>query len=561
MTRLAVLLATSLLFAIPAASTSAAPSASQVAPIVLNGQNGTLDVSVYLGPSADVASIPMMGTVSLKVCASTDCETYSTNYMSGPESYSSHRWLSAQVLIALRFNKSAVTVQVPKDIVDPTKGWSEPSNAVTGWTDPAAWFQTQTGRPTLQVLFGSLDSTSMTKADLCANYNPSKTYTSSISAYQQLDITGYTSAKYDLYYKGAIERTVDLSSSLTSNTGTSFAIPACGANAFSPFSMTGIQNLAAGRAYKLVYTITGAGKPDLGATLDFVTPGGCPSGDVSNSSPPRATSYGVTDENGVLFSYLALGLATWRLESVLGKRLAPIYNSPSKVGPYNGKLLNIKTSTEKWKYISSLDDWAKVIDNAESMTSKTVLGNTVFADCTATQVKTTLSIDETTTPAASQACVIEANVVKPAAIGPCYVKATVDNASVSASGVRRFSTPATVQMNYSFTSISAATTTSTTSTTLASTPVTYATTPTVKAAPTVKVARTLSGKTIASYAKLSVASTSKVSLRVVTSSAKICRVVGTSLKGLKAGTCKVTVSVKPKKGSTKSKTVSVKVTK
>jgi hypothetical protein len=116
-------------------------------------------------------------------------------------------------------------------------------------------------------------------------------------------------------------------------------------------------------------------------------------------------------------------------------------------------------------------------------------------------------------------------------------------------------------MNYSFTSISAATTTSTTSTTLASTPVTYATTPTVKAAPTVKVARTLSGKTIASYAKLSVASTSKVSLRVVTSSAKICRVVGTSLKGLKAGTCKVTVSVKPKKGSTKSKTVSVKVTK
>ena len=117
MKRLAVLLATSLLFAIPAASTSAAPTASQVAPIVLNGQNGTLDVSVYLGPSADVASIPMMGIVSLKVCASTDCETYSANYMSGPEQYSFHRWLSAQVSVALRFNKGAVTVQVPKDIV------------------------------------------------------------------------------------------------------------------------------------------------------------------------------------------------------------------------------------------------------------------------------------------------------------------------------------------------------------------------------------------------------------------------------------------------------------
>jgi hypothetical protein len=218
--------------------------------------------------------------------------------------------------------------------------------------------------------------------------------------------------------------------------------------------------------------------------------------------------------------------------------------------------MNIKTSTEKWKYISSLDDWAKVVENAESMTAKTVLGNTVFADCTATQVKTTLSIDETTTPAASQACVIEANVVKPTAIGPCYVKATVDNASVSASGVRRFSAPAIVQMNYSFTSISAAVT-SNTPTTPGSTP---AISPTVKLAPTVKVAHTLSGKAIASYAKLTVASTSKVSLRVVRTSAKVCRVVGTSLKGLKAGTCKVTVSVKPKRGATKSKTVSVKVT-
>jgi hypothetical protein len=556
MKRLAVLLVTSLLFAIPAASTSAAPTAAQVNPIVFNGENGMLDIGIYLGPSADTTAIPWMGVVSVKVCAAADCETYSANYLSHPESYSSHRWLSINLMIGQRFSKAAVTVQSPKDLTDPSKGWSEPSNAVTGWTDPAAWYQSRTGRPTLQVLFNTLDSTTMTKADLCANYDPTRTYASSVSAYQQMDITGYTSAKYDLYYKGAIERTVDLSSALSSNTGTTSAIPACGSNAFSPFSMTRIEGLTAGRAYKLVYTIAGAGKPDLNATLDFVTTGGCPSGDVTNSSPPRSWTYGVTDDDGILFSYMSIGVATWRLESILGKRLAPIYFSPSKVGPYNGKLMNIKTSTEKWKYISSLDDWAKVVENAESMTAKTVLGNTVFADCTATQVKTILSIDETTTPAASQACVIEANVVKPTAIGPCYVKATVDNASVSTSGVRRFSAPATVQMNYSFTSISAAVT-SNTPTTPGST---SATMPTVKLAPTVKVARTLSGKAIAKSAKLTVASTSKVSLRVVATSAKICRVVGTSLKGLKAGTCKVTVSVKPKRGATKSKTVSVKVT-
>lgn len=343
---------------------------------------------------------------------------------------------------------------------------------------------------------------------------------------------------------------MDLSSSLTSNTGTSFAIPACGANAFSPFSMTGIQNLTAGRSYKLVYTITGAGKPDLGATLDFVTPGGCPSGDATNSSPPRAVSYGVTDDNGVLFSYLALGLATWRLESVLGKRLAPIYHSPSKVGPFNGKLLNIKTSTEKWKYIASINDWAQEIENASSLTADAVLDNTVFSDCSTSQVKTTLSIDETVTPASSQACVIEANVVKPIAVGPCYVNATVDNASVTSSGLRKFSTPATVRMNYSIKSISSSTNS-----------IPQITNVTPSKAPTIRIARSISGKSIATYAKLTVASSSKVSLRVVGTSVKVCKVVGTSLKGLKAGTCKVTVLVKPKRGATKSKTVSVKVTK
>jgi uncharacterized protein YjdB len=44
-------------------------------------------------------------------------------------------------------------------------------------------------------------------------------------------------------------------------------------------------------------------------------------------------------------------------------------------------------------------------------------------------------------------------------------------------------------------------------------------------------------------------------------STKYCKVSGTSLKGLKAGSCKVTVTVTPKKGKAISKTVSLKVTK
>ena len=78
---------------------------------------------------------------------------------------------------------------------------------------------------------------------------------------------------------------------------------------------------------------------------------------------------------------------------------------------------------------------------------------------------------------------------------------------------------------------------------------------------TLKLSKAASAKSIAAYAKLTVASTSKVSLKVAASSARFCKVSGSSLKGLKAGTCKVTVAVTSKKGRATSKTVTLKVTK
>jgi hypothetical protein len=86
------------------------------------------------------------------------------------------------------------------------------------------------------------------------------------------------------------------------------------------------------------------------------------------------------------------------------------------------------------------------------------------------------------------------------------------------------------------------------------------TTPTVTT-PKMTTSKSATAKSIATYAKLKVLSTSKVKLKVVTSSAKFCRVSGTTLKGLKAGSCKVTVTVTPKKGRATSKTVTLKVSK
>jgi hypothetical protein len=79
--------------------------------------------------------------------------------------------------------------------------------------------------------------------------------------------------------------------------------------------------------------------------------------------------------------------------------------------------------------------------------------------------------------------------------------------------------------------------------------------------PKLTASKSASAKSIATFAKLKVLSTSKVGMKVVASSAKFCRVSGTTLKGLKAGSCKVTVTVTPKKGKAISKTVTMKVTK
>jgi alpha-tubulin suppressor-like RCC1 family protein len=116
------------------------------------------------------------------------------------------------------------------------------------------------------------------------------------------------------------------------------------------------------------------------------------------------------------------------------------------------------------------------------------------------------------------------------------------------------------------------TTTSTTSTTTILPPMTTSTMVTQSGASGVtglsgnssfrlKVSKTASAKSVATFAKIRVLSTSKVSLKVAASSTKLCRVSGTSLKGLKVGSCKVAVTVKPKKGKAVSKTITLKVTK
>ena len=105
--------------------------------------------------------------------------------------------------------------------------------------------------------------------------------------------------------------------------------------------------------------------------------------------------------------------------------------------------------------------------------------------------------------------------------------------------------------------------TTTTVTPTTTTTVTPTTTTVVKiiSAPVVSISKPITTKSIAIYLNLAVSSTSQLSVKVSSVSAKYCTVSGTKLKALKAGSCTVTVKVTPKKGKTVSKTVTLKTTK
>jgi len=94
-----------------------------------------------------------------------------------------------------------------------------------------------------------------------------------------------------------------------------------------------------------------------------------------------------------------------------------------------------------------------------------------------------------------------------------------------------------------------------------------ATTPTstiaiaVASAPTLMLNRLRSLASIAALAKISIPKGAVASLKVVATSAKNCKVLGKNVKAIAVGTCKVSLSVKPKTGRAKTTVVTLTVQK
>jgi hypothetical protein len=91
---------------------------------------------------------------------------------------------------------------------------------------------------------------------------------------------------------------------------------------------------------------------------------------------------------------------------------------------------------------------------------------------------------------------------------------------------------------------------------VATTPIT-----TVASAPTLMLNRLRSPANIAALAKISIPKGAVASLKVPRASAKNCKVVGKNVKAIAVGTCKVSITVKPKTGRSTTKVITLTVKK
>lgn len=106
----------------------------------------------------------------------------------------------------------------------------------------------------------------------------------------------------------------------------------------------------------------------------------------------------------------------------------------------------------------------------------------------------------------------------------------------------------------------ATTSTSVASATTVSSLVTVAPSTTIAVSqPVVSATKAATAASLAKYAKVTVPAGAKVTVKVLSSSSKYCKLVGSSVKGIKNGLCKVSLTVTPKKGSVVTKMVVLKV--
>ena len=300
--------------------------------------------------------------------------------------------------------------------------------------------------------------------------------------------------------------------------------------------------LDVGTTYKFTYRLVADSSPTVSGSLDITTPGGCPS---TPPGPPKhlvASWQALLDDSGRYMGSFG-GFSPRQSAYMSTAKFANLYFSPFKTWP----------SDSSYIYVPEIEDFALDMSSLSTNGKYQIKDATIFKDCSPEQVQIAVSTEGVPRNSDASACqIVEGNII-PTRVERCILRVQVTRKpSVTASGVRKMGFTFTRDLAVYFSSIPAP-----------APPANTITPPTasISKAPVVRISRMTSGKSIASFLKLSITSKSKISLRISSASLKFCKVQGTSVRGLKAGPCKLTISVKPQRGATKSRTISLKVTK
>jgi hypothetical protein len=516
-----VLLSFALLIVLFPVGANASKVSSKINPIASQTKNGQLSLGVFLGEDTGMGGRSPAQQVQVRVCDGTICEIYNALSHNSWEGYSSHLWTWMTLDIDAKLKDRPVTVQIPKDLINGQNGWSQRSNqviiasAVTPH-DPLDFYRKQLNRPPLEIVYSSLDPTGMKRVDLCLNFRESFVVSKLYDAIHfGLDISRHKSIRSELFHNGVLTKTQNFS--IRDVYGNSF-IPGCSTGTLGSNLMTSIDGLVSGKNYKLVYTLIDEFQRETTAELDFVTPGGCPTGEVLLPPSPRTFHYGILNDAGILVSYQ---FAHWSGED-LPSWMAPIYHSGSKVIPFKGNLTDIRTSSEKWRFLRDVEEWALVLDDATPQSPSDVLTHTVFADCKPTQTTTKFLLDENTVSATEQGCAVINNKVVPIKPGICMIDASITSRKVKSSTAKS-TKPTLISMNYVISKVAK------TKRLQNKASVTFRS----------KAAR---GSVLTSTSLLSPSKGARV-VRITSRTSSVCRPKGTSLRMLKKGKCRYTATV------------------
>lgn len=322
---------------------------------------------------------------------------------------------------------------------------------------------------------------------------------------------------------------------------------------YDPILMRGSRSpgsLDLGTTYTFTYRLISGSSPPISGSLDFTTPGGCPS---TPPGPPKhlvKSNWSALLDNSGRYLTIFQGFSLRQSAYMSAVQSANIYLSPFKTYPFDSSFV----------YVPEIDDFAMDASSLINGGKFQIKDATIFKDCSPEQVQIAVSTEGVPGTSDELACqIVEGNII-PTRVGRCILRVQLTRkTSVTASGIRKlgFTFARNLAVDFSSIPTSQPANVATPSTTGASlSPVAS-----VSKAPAVRLIRMTTGKSIASYLKLNVPSKSTIRLRIATTSLKFCKVIGTSVKGLKVGQCKLTISIKPQRGLTTSRTISLKVTK